>query len=322
MSDYETCALVVATARRVFDHFARGDRTRAWDAVSENGFPLILVPEDAGGLGLDALTAREVIALAAVLDVDLPLADTLAANLLLTRAGREPVTDVAVIADSQCARVPFAPDAAFILAEPASEPGAMALLSQDRIQICHEGHNLAGSRRCRLEIGPAVETVELPGGSGALERCGAAIRIMQMVGAARATLELTVGYAQAREQFGRPLAGFQVIQQDLARMAEQVAALEGASGLAAEFLESSLELSIGLAAARVRANEAAGTVAALAHQIHGAIGFAAEYELGKLTKRLWSWRAEYGGAVQWQDFLADRVFEREADELWPMIVAA
>ena len=40
--------------------------------------------------------------------------------------------------------------------------------------------------------------------------------------------------------------------------------------------------------------EAAGIGAAIAHQMHGAIGFTQEHQLHYLTRRLWSWRDEFG----------------------------
>ena len=49
-----------------------------------------------------------------------------------------------------------------------------------------------------------------------------------------------------------------------------------------------------IAAAKVRAGEAAGVGAGIAHQVHGAIGFTYEHSLHFATRRLWSWRAEFG----------------------------
>jgi acyl-CoA dehydrogenase len=47
---------------------------------------------------------------------------------------------------------------------------------------------------------------------------------------------------------------------------------------------------LGVAAAKIRAGEAA----AIAHQVHGAIGFTLEHGLHRLTRRSWSWRDELG----------------------------
>ena len=59
----------------------------------------------------------------------------------------------------------------------------------------------------------------------------------------------------------------------------------------------------GFAAAKARASQAAGTVARLAHQVHGAIGYTAEHDLHVWTKRLWAWRDECGNEAYWWQVL-------------------
>jgi alkylation response protein AidB-like acyl-CoA dehydrogenase len=54
-----------------------------------------------------------------------------------------------------------------------------------------------------------------------------------------------------------------------------------------------------VAAAKVRAGEAASVGARIAHQLHGAIGFTQEHQLHRFTTRLWSWRDEFGGERDW-----------------------
>ena len=46
-----------------------------------------------------------------------------------------------------------------------------------------------------------------------------------------------------------------------------------------------------IAAAKLRANLAIDACTAIAHQVHGAIGFTHEYDLRHFTQRLWSWRS-------------------------------
>ena len=127
---------------------------------------------------------------------------------------------------------------------------------------------------------------------------GALVRSIQMVGALDRLLELTLGYVQARVQFGRPLGRFQAIQHDLARLAGEcvasAAAVEGAVTAAA--LGDCLAE---VAAAKVRTAEAATLSTRIAHQIHGAIGFTQEHQLHRYTTRLWSWRDEFGGERDW-----------------------
>ena len=71
-----------------------------------------------------------------------------------------------------------------------------------------------------------------------------------------------------------------------------------------------------IAAAKLRANQAIGSATAIAHQVHGAIGFTREYALRGATQRLWSWRSEFGNDRYWSDRLGRAVIERGADAFW------
>ncbi|HJU19618.1 MAG TPA: acyl-CoA dehydrogenase family protein, partial [Stellaceae bacterium] len=71
------------------------------------------------------------------------------------------------------------------------------------------------------------------------------------------------------------------------------------------------------AAAKIRAGSAAGRVAEIAHQVHGAIGFTHEHSLHRLTRRLWSWRDEFGSESCWSLELGRRTLQAGADALWP-----
>jgi alkylation response protein AidB-like acyl-CoA dehydrogenase len=67
--------------------------------------------------------------------------------------------------------------------------------------------------------------------------------------------------------------------------------------------------------------EAAGKVAEIAYQVHGAIGFTHEHSLHRLTRRLWSWRDEFGNESHWSRELGRAVMTAGADVLWPTIAA-
>jgi acyl-CoA dehydrogenase len=51
-------------------------------------------------------------------------------------------------------------------------------------------------------------------------------------------------------------------------------------------------------AAKAQASHCAGIVAAIAHQLHGAIGTTEEHRLRLTTTRLWSWRDEDGAEAE------------------------
>src|SRR5207248_1423893 len=74
-------------------------------------------------------------------------------------------------------------------------------------------------------------------------------------------------------------------------------------------------------AALSRLGEAASTGAAIAHQVHGAMGFTYEHSLHHATRRLWAWREEFGNETLWAGRLGRMVAAQGADALWPFITA-
>ncbi len=160
----------------------------------------------------------------------------------------------------------------------------------------------------------------------ALMMMGAAVRAAQMAGALQTVLDISVQYTQERVAFGRPIAKFQAIQHDLARLAGEVAAAVAAAGSVAAAIDGAgtfdERVFFEAASAKIRVGEAAGEGAAIAHQVHGAIGFTLEHVLHRFTHRLWSWRDDFGGESVWAVRIGEMMCARGADELWPTITAA
>ena len=71
--------------------------------------------------------------------------------------------------------------------------------------------------------------------------------------------------------------------------------------------------------AKIRTGEAVGEASAIAHQVHGAIGFTEEHILHRYTQRLWDWRDDFGSESEWAVQLGEMVAEKGADELWPLL---
>lgn len=143
-------------------------------------------------------------------------------------------------------------------------------------------------------------------------------RALLMAGAMESTLELCIQYAKDRSQFGRPIATFQAIQQQLAVATTEVVAAIRAANVALQAVDKDtffLEVAI----AKARVGEAAGKVSAIAHQVHGAIGFSHEYVLHRYTRRLWCWRDEYDHEAVWHASIGRIVAAQGADSLWSFI---
>ena len=145
-------------------------------------------------------------------------------------------------------------------------------------------------------------------------------RACQIAGALDAALALSVAYVNERQQFGRPLAKFQAVQQSLATFACEAAAANCAAMGAAQALDRG-EAGFEVAAAKLRANRAVEVGTTVAHQVHGAIGFTQEYTLQNLTRRLWQWRSEYGNDAYWSAILGSGVIARGANSFWPDLTA-
>ena len=75
------------------------------------------------------------------------------------------------------------------------------------------------------------------------------------------------------------------------------------------------------ASAKIRCAEAAQEGAAIAHQVHGAIGFTKEHILHRFTLRLLSWRDDFGNESHWAVALGNLVAARGADDLWPLVAS-
>ena len=124
-----------------------------------------------------------------------------------------------------------------------------------------------------------------------------------------------VAGAAAEDQAG---PAFEVGSRLRAVLAGEAAAATAASDLAADGFADGVKLPA-IAAGKSRAGEAAGVGAALAHQVHGAMGFTYEHRLHFLTKRLWSWRDEYGTEAEWSLLLGRHAALAGADRLWAEI---
>jgi acyl-CoA dehydrogenase len=225
--------------------------------------------------------------------------------------------------------VSFARDAAQV-ALVARRDGRAVVALVERAQCGLEpGESQAGEPRDTLRF-EAVPALALGGALPGLDEdrllaMGAAARAVQMSGALEAVLERTAAYAAERVAFGRPIAKFQAVQHALARLASETAAALAAAGSAADALDGGQACEqavlLEVASAKIRAGEAAGAGAAIAHQVHGAIGFSAEHVLHRYTQRLWAWRDDFGGEAEWAARLGRLLAARGAGALWPLIAS-
>jgi acyl-CoA dehydrogenase len=319
----------------------RGEWPEAlWHTVVESGLTGVLSGESTS-LGAGWPEAFDIVVAAGRHCAPLPLPETIAGTWLLAIANIEPpggpITLATVGRDEDlrlarrgsgwrltgtAARVAWgrrATHVALTAAVGTERYVACAALAGCRIT---PGENLAGEPRDTLEFsGESVIAAPLPAplaGADALA-IGALMRSAQIAGAIQSVLELSVSYANTRQQFGRPIGRFQAVQQNLAVLAAEAAAARMAAEHAFVLVGADGRIEDAAAIAKIRAGEAAGRAAAIGHQVHGAIGFAREHRLHFATRRLWSWRAEFGAEAAWADRLGRDAVARGAGGLWPWI---
>jgi acyl-CoA dehydrogenase len=316
-----------------------------WRALEDTGLTLAGSPEEAGGSGGDLWAAADIAAAAGAAAAPVPLAETLAAGMLLARAGLTippgPLT-VALSADAApdpgtiVHRVPYGRLATTVITGPGEDGDWLAVLAPaDRGETGRggtgrggTGRNLAGEPRDEVGLGGDAEAHAAPPGTADYARRRLRLfRSLLIAGAAQRALDLTVTYVQEREQFGRPLARFPTVQQELARMAGEVALIAAATQAAVTAEQAAgaaapaRDAVSAVLAAKAQASHGAGIVAAIAHQLHGAIGTTEEHRLRLTTTRLWSWRDEDGSEAECFAELGRAALgaATQAGGLWPWL---
>lgn len=280
-----------------------------WRKLADVGVPGLLVPEAFGGMGLDevdsvlifeevgrAALAEPVVVTAAVgAPLLAELGGELAARWLPRVAAGEALVavghpDEPFVEDAHVADLLLLPDdegslhalergAARLTAEPANDPSKR--LSSAAFEP-RDATRVARGERARALFAAAFDR-------GALA-CAAGL-----VGAAEQLLDLAVGYASQREQFGRPIGSFQAVKHSLADVKVK---LEYARPLvyraAHSVARGDVRRALHVSMAKAEAGEAATFAARRALQAHGAIGYTWEQDLHLWMRRAWSLDLAWG----------------------------
>jgi len=104
------------------------------------------------------------------------------------------------------------------------------------------------------------------------------------VGVAKACLEHSVRYANEREQFGQPIASFQMVQEQIAEMFVEEEAARLLVQRAAWMRDQGMRNSIEVSTAKFFAGEVAVRAANTAVKIFGSYGFSTEYPVERLYR--------------------------------------
>lgn len=138
------------------------------------------------------------------------------------------------------------------------------------------------------------------------------------VGAMEQAAELTIAYASDRHQFGRPIAEFQLVRSGLALMVQRY--LVARAVVRRAFAESEPSVKRAIACSAVAATRSAGTeVSRISHQLHGAIGTAQEYPLSRVTKAIFDWQLDIDALGDWERQSAQILREQGPEFAWAAI---
>src|SRR5262249_47551933 len=133
----------------------------------------------------------------------------------------------------------------------------------------------------------------------------------ELVGLAAAALDVTLDYVKLRQQFGRPIGSFQVLQH---RAVDGFIDVELDRSLVYRVLaawDAGERHPAMVAAAKARASRSALQVTRAALQMHGAIGYTDEHDIGLYYKRALTLAARYGGELAQAAAFSDLTLARE-----------
>ncbi|THD51930.1 MAG: acyl-CoA dehydrogenase [Bradyrhizobium sp.] len=347
--------IVAETAERIFADLADaqtvnrdkkgGWKTPLWRALTESGLPLAWVAEDCGGSGASLAEGFSVLSAAGRFALAVPLAETMLAGWLLSQAKiaspdgamtvapAGPRDRITVGADGtlsgRARGVPFAGDAGHIAVLAQASGGVSIALVDGSACRIEPGLNLGGDGSDTVTFSSVTPAAIKPAPQGfdqtSLLLMGAVARSLQIAGALESMLDISVRYSNERVAFEKKISKFQAVQHNLARLAGESAAAIAAATSAADTFASGAASDdaafLEAASAKIRCSEAAEKGAAIAHQVHGAIGFTIEHILHRYSLRALAWRDDFGSESYWAVELGKRVAARGADELWPLVAS-
>jgi alkylation response protein AidB-like acyl-CoA dehydrogenase len=107
---------------------------------------------------------------------------------------------------------------------------------------------------------------------------------MGAVGAAQAALDLSIDYVKQRQQFGRVIGSFQLVQKHIVDMTVRVEAARALGLRAAHALQAGKDVRQACSIAKLYATESAHEVANMALQVHGGLGYSEDYPIERIFR--------------------------------------
>jgi acyl-CoA dehydrogenase len=351
----ESDNIVAETAERIFADLADAQtinnskdaswKAPLWSALTDAGLLLSWVPEACDGSGAGIADGFSVLSSAGRFGIAVPLAETMLAGWLLAQANIASPPDAMTVAPAsprdrialntdgtlsgRARGVPFAKDAKHIAVLAMGASGSSIALvdaAQCKIAVGLSLANDASDTVTFDNVRPIIIKAAPKGfDQTSLMLMGGVARSLQIAGSLETMLDISVRYSNERVAFEKKISKFQAVQHNLAKLAGEAAAALAAASSAADAIANSdtfdEAIFLEAAAAKIRCAEAAEKGAAIAHQVHGAIGFTSEHILHRYTLRALAWREDFGNESHWAVELGKLVAARGADELWPLVAS-
>jgi acyl-CoA dehydrogenase len=314
---------------------------RSWRVAEELGWTRVGIAEASGGYGGDLADALAVMEGAGRHAVGIPLLESLLANTILGWVGllRDDDRPACVLFGGSdihaaghdgdrglrltgaVAGISVPPTAMrCVLVGTIDEPNGVYLLDDlsDVQRIPTRGGDPSDDR-CTVRFDAArvdeAKVAVLTRGALDVTAHWALFRAAWVLGTVERVIELTVEHVRVRKQFGRPLASFQAVQHQLARMVCERNLLRAAVSLALT-RHAAAEPAY---AARLTAAQASEVVSTSAHQLLGAMGITQEHQLHVFTTSLRRLRDDLHGHRWWREALGTRLTDLDEQGIWTVI---
>ncbi|MCW4354991.1 acyl-CoA/acyl-ACP dehydrogenase [Hoyosella sp. YIM 151337] len=271
----------VPGAIRFWSAGEHGPGLKLWQGLANLGVCALLIPEEHDGAGADAVDLSVAFEVLGYHAVPGPIVESFAAVPLLLRsnddlAGRW----LPAIARGESLatlvmppHTPFALDADVADVRISADGGTLASF----VPAAQERSVDAARRLFRVSPQRSLATVD----AGAAFNAAVLASAAQLLGLAQRILDDTVEYAKQRRQYGKPIGQYQAIKHLLADCATAVElARPLVHGAAVAAASDAPALPRDVSAARVATAKAAYLSARTGLQVHGAIGYTAEHDLG------------------------------------------
>jgi acyl-CoA dehydrogenase len=310
-----------------------GDTGSVWGQVCELGLAGIGMPEDKGGSGGSLADLVVVVRELARAGLSTPIVEASTSSYAVDAAAGESFETIVVAPDldvssnavtANLTQVPFADRATGLVIVTASSVVTVPLAGES--VTVEPSHDIADLPDARVNLAGA-SVAHISGGPGAAQVIDrlALTRSAALLGTAWGAYQLTRKYVMEREQFGAPLVKIPAVSTTLAQMAVRTrfaqSALDRATAACADAHTPELDRFGAVSAARINAATAATLVARTSHQLHGAVGITAEYDLRRYTSKLWALRDADQSEFAYCGRLGARVREKGEIELWDSISA-